>query len=120
MPGADASKPLGAPQWTKLVKAVFKAHAGVPLAPKELRSSFITFLRSGHNSDAALKYPNFCTLGSRPKSWVPQLLRARSAPTKIFRDNLSSTWRLAKVLESFSEQMDHGSRDFAFFRHGKS
>jgi hypothetical protein len=33
VPGTDASKPLGAPQWTKLVKAVFKAHAGVPLAP---------------------------------------------------------------------------------------
>ena len=46
-------------RWTKLVKAVFKAHAGVPLAPKELRSSFITFLRSGHNSDAALKSAAF-------------------------------------------------------------
>ena len=30
VPGTDASKPLGAPQWTKLVKAVFKTHAGVP------------------------------------------------------------------------------------------
>ena len=37
----DQPKPLSAPQWTKLVKAAFKTHAGVPLAPKELRSSFI-------------------------------------------------------------------------------
>ena len=61
VPGTDASKPLGAPQWTKLVKAVFKKHTGVALAPKELRSSFITFLRSGDNSDAALKSAAFAT-----------------------------------------------------------
>ena len=42
-------------RWTKLVKAVFKAHAGVPLAPKELRSSCITWLRSESNTDAVLK-----------------------------------------------------------------
>ena len=53
--GADATAALGAPQWTKLVKAVFKRHAGVPLAPKDLRSSFVTFLLSAENTDEQLK-----------------------------------------------------------------
>ena len=55
VPGADASKPLGAPQWTKVVQAVLKRQAGVAFAPKDLRSSFITFLLSDANSDEALK-----------------------------------------------------------------
>ena len=50
-----ASAPLAAPRWTELVKRVFKKHAGVPLAPKELRSSCITWLRSEHNDDAVSK-----------------------------------------------------------------
>ena len=58
-------------RWTKLVKAVFKAHAGVPLAPKELRSSFITFLRSGHNSDAALKSAAFAMRHSSTQARGP-------------------------------------------------
>ena len=51
----DHAKPLGAPQWTKVVKAVLKRQAGVAFAPKDLRSSFITFLLSDANSDEALK-----------------------------------------------------------------
>ena len=51
----DHSKPLGASRWTEAVKAVLKRQAGVPLAPKDLRSSFITFLLSDANSDEALK-----------------------------------------------------------------
>ena len=78
VPGADASKPLGAPQWTKLVKAVFKAHAGVPLAPKELRSSFITFLRSGHNSDAALKSAAFAMRHSSAQARGPAYDKERA------------------------------------------
>lgn len=42
-------------RWTKVVQAVFKRQAGVPLAPKDLRSSFVTFLMSDANSDAPLK-----------------------------------------------------------------
>ena len=63
----DQPKPLSAPQWTKLVNAAFKTHAGVPLAPKELRSSFITFLRSGHNSDAVgrLRHAALVDAGAR-------------------------------------------------------
>ena len=78
VPGTDASKPLGAPQWTKLVKAVFKSHAGVPLAPKELRSSFITFLRSGHNSDAALKSAAFAMRHSSTSARGPAYDKERA------------------------------------------
>ena len=53
--GVDHSKPLGASRWTEAVKAVLKRQAGVPLAPKDLRSSFITFLLSDANPDEALK-----------------------------------------------------------------
>ena len=51
----DHSKALDAPRWTEVVKTVLKRHAGVPLAPKDLRSSFITFLLSDANTDEALK-----------------------------------------------------------------
>ena len=51
----DHAKPLGAPRWTEVVKAVLKRQAGVPFAPKDLRSSFITFLLSDSNTDEALK-----------------------------------------------------------------
>ena len=42
----DHSKALDAPRWTEVVKAVLKRQAGVAFAPKDLRSSFITFLLS--------------------------------------------------------------------------
>ena len=51
----DHSKPLSAPRWTEVVKAVLKRQTGVPLAPKDLRSSFVTFLLSDANPDEALK-----------------------------------------------------------------
>ena len=37
------------------MQAAFRRHAGVPLAPKDLRSSFLTFLLSDANTDAPLK-----------------------------------------------------------------
>jgi hypothetical protein len=78
VPGTDASKPLAAPQWTKLVKAVFMTHAGVPLAPKELRSSFITFLRSEDNSDAALKSAAFAMRHSSKQARGPAYDKERA------------------------------------------
>ena len=51
----DHAKPLDARRWTEVVKAVLKRQAGVPFAPKDLRSSFITFLLSEANPDEALK-----------------------------------------------------------------
>jgi len=51
----DHSKPLDARRWTEVVKAVLKRQAGVAFAPKDLRSSFITFLLSDANTNEALK-----------------------------------------------------------------
>jgi hypothetical protein len=42
-------------QWTALVKKVFTRYSGVALSPKDLRSSFVTFLKSGEHSDATLR-----------------------------------------------------------------
>ena len=53
--GVYHSQPVDDKCWTKVVQAVFKRQAGVPVAPKDLRSSFITFLMSDANSDEALK-----------------------------------------------------------------
>ena len=41
--------------WTHRVKATFARHGDVALAPKDARSSFITFLRSGEHDDEAVK-----------------------------------------------------------------
>jgi hypothetical protein len=51
----DHAKPLGTPRWTEVVKAVLKRQAGVAFTPKDLRSSFITFLLSDANTNEALK-----------------------------------------------------------------
>jgi len=53
--GGSHAQPVADKQWTKVVQAVMKRHSGVPLAPKDLRSSFITFLLSDENTDEALK-----------------------------------------------------------------
>ena len=55
--GTDASKPLEPYAWTRLVKGCFQRHStrAVPLAPKELRASFTTWLKDGDHSDATLK-----------------------------------------------------------------
>ena len=41
--------------WTERVKAIFARHGDVALCPKDARSSFITFLRSGEHDDDAVK-----------------------------------------------------------------
>ena len=38
----DHAKALDARRWTEVVQVVLKRRAGVPLAPKDLRSSFIS------------------------------------------------------------------------------
>ena len=54
--GADNPfEPLPPNQWTALVKAAFKRYSGVALSPKDLRSSFVTFLKSGDHSNATLR-----------------------------------------------------------------
>ena len=41
--------------WTERVKAIFARHGDVAFCPKDARSSFITFLRSGAHDDEAVK-----------------------------------------------------------------
>ena len=43
------------PTWTYTVKSVFQKHGNVGLCPKDTRSSFITFLRSGEHDDQTVK-----------------------------------------------------------------
>ena len=52
---SGASRPFSPAGWCQLIKSVFKRHSGVALSPKDLRSSFITFLRSSHNNETLLK-----------------------------------------------------------------
>jgi hypothetical protein len=48
-------EPIAPSAWTKRVKAVFARHGDVALCPKDTRSSFITFLRSGEHDDETVK-----------------------------------------------------------------
>ena len=41
--------------WTRIVKSTFEQHGNIKMAPKDARSSFITFLRSGEHDDEAVK-----------------------------------------------------------------
>ena len=53
--GSDVSQPPSPSAWTRLVQATFHRHAGVKLAPKEVRSAFVTWLRSSKQSDETLR-----------------------------------------------------------------
>ena len=75
---AGASAPLASPRWTELVKRIFKRHAGVPLAPKNLRSSCVTWLRSNENTDEVLKAAAFAMKHSTAMSAGPAYDKERS------------------------------------------
>ena len=47
----DPLKPVPPSTWSERVKAIFARHGDVALCPKDVRSSFITFLRSGEHDD---------------------------------------------------------------------
>ena len=51
----DPFEPLPSDQWTRLVQAMFKRYSGVSLAPKDLRSSHVTWLKTGEHDDATLR-----------------------------------------------------------------
>jgi len=53
--GTDRQAALSSSAWTRFVQAAFKKHSGVALSPKDCRSSFVSWLRSGQHGDAALK-----------------------------------------------------------------
>ena len=50
--GGDAITP---PNWGRMVRACFKRYAGVAVTPKDLRSSYITYLKSDQHSDESLR-----------------------------------------------------------------
>ena len=77
--GDDATEPVAPSSWTELVKAAFKRHAGVPLAPKELRSSLVCWLRSDANSDAVLKSAAWAMRHSTQQQAGPSYDRERGA-----------------------------------------
>jgi hypothetical protein len=41
--------------WTRLVQGAFKTHGGVAFAPKNCRSSFVTWMRDGEHGDEVLR-----------------------------------------------------------------
>ena len=51
----DFSTVVSVTTWTRIVQATFERHSGVKFCPKDARSSFITFLRSGEHDDEAVK-----------------------------------------------------------------
>jgi hypothetical protein len=51
----DPFEPLQSSQWTRLVQALFKRYSGVALSPKDLRSSHVTWLKSGEHDDETLR-----------------------------------------------------------------
>ena len=51
----DPFEPLQPFQWTRLIQTMFKHHSGVALAPKDLRSSHVTWLKTGEHDDATLR-----------------------------------------------------------------
>ena len=53
--GSQHTEPFDTKQWTKVVQSVLARHAGLPVAPKDLRSSFITFMMSEANTNEELK-----------------------------------------------------------------
>ena len=71
--------PVSAKRWTRVVQAAFKRHAGVALAPKDLRSSYITWLRSEANTDAVLKSAAFAMRHSTAQQAGPAYDKERSS-----------------------------------------
>ena len=54
-PTNDTTRCLPSSQWTAVVKAVLKKHAGKATPPKTLRASFITWLRDSTDAPEVLK-----------------------------------------------------------------
>lgn len=52
---ADKRSPLKPSAWTEFVQATFQTYSGQRLSPKDCRSSFISWLRSGQHGDETLK-----------------------------------------------------------------
>ena len=53
--GRDRRAALTPYGWTRCVQRAFDTHAGVALSPKDLRSSFVTWLRDGSHNNEVLR-----------------------------------------------------------------
>ena len=53
--GNDFTRPVSSSQWTSLVKAIFKRHAGTATCPKTLRASYVCWLKSKTDCPDILK-----------------------------------------------------------------
>ena len=54
-PVAGHSQPHRASNWTRVVQRVFKRHAGIAVCPKDLRSSFVTWVKTEHPDNDTLQ-----------------------------------------------------------------
>ena len=52
---AGATAPLSPTAWGRFVKRLFERYAGVSVTPKDLRASFVTWLKTGDHGDHVLK-----------------------------------------------------------------
>ena len=52
---ANPFEPMQPYQWTRFIQSVFKRYSGVALAPKDLRSAHVTWLKTGEHDDATLR-----------------------------------------------------------------
>ena len=52
---SNRSAPLLPSVWTRFVQSTFRRWSGVPMSPKDCRSSFVSWLRAGEHGDGALK-----------------------------------------------------------------
>ena len=92
-----ATAPLTPTAWTRLVKACFQRHAGVPLAPKDVRASFITFLKSDDHGNDTLKA---AAIAMRHSSKT----QSSAAYTKDQSDRLVAA--AVRVAEAYAAQFD--------------
>ena len=53
--GCKGGGAISPSNWTAMVKSLFYRHAGVAVAPKDLRASYITHMRSGQHGDESLR-----------------------------------------------------------------
>ena len=54
-PQRDTCHCIGSSQWSQMVSSTFLKHSGKKVAPKSLRSSFVTYIRDAEAAPAVLK-----------------------------------------------------------------
>jgi len=73
-------EPMQPYQWTRFVQSVFKRYSGVALAPKDLRSAHVTWLKTDEHDDETLRAAaQAMRHSSKTQECVPALEPAASA-----------------------------------------